>query len=110
MDIRCDVIISNPPYIAQHDPHLKQSGVCYEPLTALVSGEDGLNDIRQLILQARTYLKPKGWLLLEHGYDQGKNVSDLLHAAAYGQIKTHQDLAGLDRVTIGQYLSKKDVL
>jgi release factor glutamine methyltransferase len=107
---QCDAIISNPPYIAEHDPHLQEDGVSYEPITALVSGEDGLDDIRDIALQARSYLKPGGWLLLEHGHDQGARVSNILHAAGYTQIKTHQDLAGLDRVTVGQYLSNQDVV
>ncbi len=101
---KCDLILSNPPYIAQNDPHLQQTGVRYEPLTALVSGQDGLDDICKISLQARAYLKPGGWLLLEHGYDQGGRVAEILRTAAYCEVQTFQDLAGLDRVTIGRYL------
>lgn len=107
---QCDAILSNPPYIAEHDPHLQQRGVCCEPETALVSGQDGLDDIRKIIMQARSYLKPDGWLLLEHGYDQGEHVSNHLQKYDYIHIETYQDLAGHDRVTIGQYSSDKDVL
>jgi release factor glutamine methyltransferase len=99
---QCDMIISNPPYIAEHDPHLQQDGVCYEPMDALVAGKDGLDDIRQIILEARQYLKQDGWLLLEHGYDQGISVRNSLQSAHYRHIQTYQDFAGLDRVTTGQ--------
>ena len=98
-----DLIVSNPPYIAQDDPHLKLGDVRFEPDTALVSGPDGLNDIRQLIQQAPAYLNKGGWLLLEHGYDQADAVCALLTAAGFVNICDYQDLGGQARVAVGQF-------
>lgn len=97
-----DLIVSNPPYIERIDPHLAQGDVRFEPLTALVSGEDGLDDIRQIVSQARRCLKPGGWLLLEHGYDQSERVQNLLREAGFEQITAHQDFGGQDRAVMGQ--------
>jgi len=97
-----DLIVSNPPYIERTDPHLAQGDVRFEPLTALVSGEDGLDDIRQIVSQARRCLKPGGWLLLEHGYDQSERVQNLLREAGFEQITVHQDFGGQDRAVMGQ--------
>lgn len=97
-----DLVVSNPPYIEQTDPHLTQGDVRFEPLTALVSGEDGLDDIRQIVKQARRCLKPGGWLLVEHGYDQSERVQALFHEAGFEQITAHQDFGGQDRVVMGQ--------
>jgi len=95
----CDVIVSNPPYIAHADPHLSQGDVRFEPRSALVGGKDGLVAIRLLSEQAQRCLKPGGWLLLEHGYDQGPAVYDILHLANFKTISVQNDLAGYDRVT-----------
>lgn len=96
-----DLVISNPPYIADDDPHLQQGDVRFEPTTALVSGEQGLQDIRLLATQARQHLKPGGHLLLEHGYQQGKAVQAILNELNYRQVTTHRDLSGNPRVTSG---------
>ncbi len=96
-----DAVISNPPYIASSDSHLKQ--LRHEPLHALTPGKDGLTAIRKIILEAGTCLKKKGWLLLEHGYDQGAAVRNLLLSAGYTSIQTAFDLSGIPRVTSGQW-------
>jgi len=92
-----DLIISNPPYVAEDDAHLHQGDLPYEPATALVSGDDGLRDIRTIIRQARTRLAPDGWLVMEHGFDQGAACRALLKQARYRDIGTGRDLAGHDR-------------
>ena len=96
------MIVSNPPYIEQDDVHLKQGDLRFEPISALASGEDGLDDIRQIILDASAHLKPKGWLMFEHGYNQSKTVSTLLVSAHFRSIETLKDLGSNDRVTFGQ--------
>ena len=96
------MIVSNPPYIETNDSHLKQGDLRFEPITALASGMDGLDDIRTIITQAQKYLNPRGWLLLEHGYNQASKVADLLKLAGFSEISHYQDLARIDRVTIGQ--------
>ena len=95
-----DLIVSNPPYIAENDPHLP--ALVHEPAEALTSGPDGLNDIRLIISQSPTYLKPGGWLLLEHGYDQAEAVTALLHAKGFENVQSRNDLAGIARCTGGQ--------
>jgi release factor glutamine methyltransferase len=97
-----DLIVSNPPYIEVSDPHLSQGDVRFEPLSALVSGEDGLDDIRQIVTQARRCLKPDGWLLVEHGYDQSQRVQALFVEAGFEQVSAHQDFGGQDRAVMGQ--------
>lgn len=97
-----DILISNPPYIRENDPHLKQGDVQFEPLHALHAGEDGLRDIRHLIASAARYLNPNGWLLLEHGYDQSQAVHALLLEAGYQAIQHKHDLAGHIRMSMGQ--------
>jgi release factor glutamine methyltransferase len=101
-DAKFDLIISNPPYIAEGDGHLAHNGLPWEPQNALRSGDDGLDDINIIIKQAPNYLAPNGWLLLEHGFDQGDQVRFLLKRAGFSAIKTTQDLSGHDRVSIGQ--------
>lgn len=98
-----DVIVSNPPYVADSDPHLVQGDVRFEPRAALAAGPDGLNAIRSLVPLATAHLRAGGWLLLEHGYDQGAAVRELFKQYDYAEIKTVQDLGGNDRVTRGQY-------
>lgn len=97
-----DVIVSNPPYIRDTDPHLQQGDVRFEPLTALASGDDGLDDIRLISQQALTCLKPGGWLLLEHGYDQSAAVQQLLREAGYVAVTAYQDFGGQARVVEAQ--------
>ncbi|MBW9257525.1 MAG: peptide chain release factor N(5)-glutamine methyltransferase [Candidatus Thiodiazotropha sp. (ex. Lucinisca nassula)] len=96
-----DLIFSNPPYIEAADPHLTQGDLPYEPRSALVSGEDGLDDIRTIIKQAPTRLKQNGWLILEHGYNQADAVRRLMQSAGMSGITSHTDLAGQPRVTEG---------
>ncbi len=95
-----DVIISNPPYICEGDQHLKQGDVRFEPLSALVADEQGLSDLQAIINGAQIYLKPNGWLLLEHGFDQGAAVQEMMLNAGYESVATHTDLAGKDRVSL----------
>ena len=97
------LLVSNPPYIEANDPHLRQGDVRFEPATALVSGEDGLADIRQLIASAPGYLVDGGWLLLEHGYDQGAAVGALLQGRGFSEVASQSDLAGHSRITGGQW-------
>ena len=94
-----DLIVSNPPYIPAADPHL--AALTHEPLSALASGSDGLQDIRALIAQAPARLAPGGWLLLEHGHDQAEAVQALLRAAGFAQVQSRRDLAGIARCTGG---------
>lgn len=96
-----DLIISNPPYISSNDPHLAQGDVRFEPSSALVAGADGLDDLRQIIAQAPTYLNSDGWLLLEHGYDQGAAVRELLVSHGFERVKTRRDLGDHERITFG---------
>ena len=98
-----DLIVSNPPYIAADDPHLVEGDVRFEPSSALVSGADGLDDIKIIISQSSAYLNTNGWLLIEHGYNQGQAVRDLMCAAGFSEVVTQQDYNHLDRVTLGQY-------
>lgn len=104
IDLKVPMIVSNPPYIAEDDPHLLQGDVRYEPHHALVSGIDGLTAIRHIIQQAPHFLLKNGWLLLEHGYNQGQIVRKLLQQQGYQSITTYPDLAGLERVTVGQII------
>lgn len=96
------LIVSNPPYIAVDDMHLVQGDVRFEPVSALISGSDGLDDIRHIIHQAPSHLLPGGWLLLEHGYDQAMRVRSLLAAANFEAVFSACDLAGIERVTGGR--------
>ena len=99
---RFDLIVSNPPYIAADDPHLQCGDVRFEPYSALASGDDGLCDIRRIISQAKAYLDPEGWLLLEHGYDQAARVCELLQQNGFSEIFSACDLAGIERVSGGR--------
>lgn len=97
-----NLIISNPPYIEADDAHLKQGDLRFEPISALASGADGLDDIRTIISQAKNYLNPHGYLLLEHGYNQAEVVTNLMKDAGFCEIETIKDLGGNDRVTLGK--------
>jgi release factor glutamine methyltransferase len=98
---RYGLIVSNPPYIAADDRHLGEGDVRFEPASALVSGADGLDDIRQIIAQAPQHLEPGGWLLLEHGYDQAAAVRELLAAAGFARVHSRRDLGGHERISLG---------
>lgn len=102
---RFDLIVGNPPYIAQADPHLAHGDVRFEPTTALTAGHDGLDDLRRLIPTACAHLKPGGSLLLEHGYNQAEVVQALLRTNGVPQPQSWADLAGILRVSGGE-LSK----
>ncbi len=97
-----DLIVSNPPYIEAEDAHLKQGDLRFEPLSALASGAEGLDDIRNIIAQAPNHLKTHGFLLLEHGYNQAVAVANLLKKAGFSEIETIKDLGGNNRVTLGK--------
>ncbi len=97
------LIVSNPPYVSSHDPRLSSTEIRYEPLSALASGPDGLDDIRLIADRARQHILPGGSLLLEHGYDQGEAVSQLLIGLGYQQVSNHQDMAGINRAVSGQW-------
>ncbi|WP_268799592.1 peptide chain release factor N(5)-glutamine methyltransferase [Pseudomonas huanghezhanensis] len=99
---RFDLIISNPPYIASGDPHLAEGDVRFEPSSALVAGVDGMDDLRVIASEAPAHLEPGGWLLLEHGYDQGAAVRDLLNGNGFEQIQTRRDLGDNERITFGR--------
>ena len=99
---RFDVIVSNPPYVAGGDPHLHEGDLRFEPAAALASGADGLDAIRAIVRGAREYLRNGGWLLLEHGFDQGADVRDLLLNHGYAEVFTRQDLEGRERVSGGR--------
>ena len=92
-----ELIVSNPPYVAEGDPHL--AALTHEPLSALTSGADGLDDIRQIIAQAPSRLAPGGWLLLEHGWNQAADVQELLRTTGFVQVQSRRDLGGIERCT-----------
>ncbi|AVI83345.1 protein-(glutamine-N5) methyltransferase, release factor-specific [Pseudomonas syringae pv. tomato] len=96
-----DLIISNPPYIADADPHLSAGDVRFEPSSALTAGADGLDDLRTIIADAQAHLNADGWLLLEHGYDQGPAVRELLTRHGFERIQTRRDLGEHERITFG---------
>ncbi len=99
---RFELIVSNPPYIAADDRHLGEGDVRFEPASALVSGADGLDDIRLIAAQAPAYLQPGGWLLLEHGFEQADAVRQLLCAAGFAEVNSRRDLAGHQRISLGR--------
>jgi release factor glutamine methyltransferase len=101
LDGRFDLIVANPPYVAVADPHLGEGDLRFEPSLALASGCDGLDAIRAIVAAAPRFLYDGGWLLLEHGCDQGAAVGELLKSVGMESIEEHRDLAGLDRVSVG---------
>lgn len=101
-DEHFDMIVSNPPYIAEGDPHLHEGDLRFEPAAALASGADGLDAIRVIVRGARGHLRRGGWLLLEHGFDQSDDVRDLLLDHGYAEVFTRQDLEGRERVSGGR--------
>lgn len=99
---RYHLIASNPPYIAADDPHLQRGDLRHEPRAALASGTDGLDAIRAIARAAPAHLHPGGWLLLEHGWEQGAAVRALLQAAGFEAVETARDLEDRERVTLGR--------
>ncbi|AWB67699.1 peptide chain release factor N(5)-glutamine methyltransferase [Saccharobesus litoralis] len=99
------LIVSNPPYIAKNDSHLTQGDVRFEPLSALVADNDGLKDLDFLIDNSRRFLRQQGWLILEHGYEQGEQVRHLFEKYQYKQIKTLRDLGQQERITLAQFVA-----
>lgn len=98
---RFDLIVSNPPYIADGDAHLAQGDLRFEPRSALASGANGLDDIRRIIASAKAHLNHGGWLLFEHGYDQAERACELLRQNGYAGVFSARDLAGIERVSGG---------
>lgn len=101
-----DLIVSNPPYIDPEDVHLQQLGA--EPQRALIAQQKGLADLKIIIEQAVNWLNPQGWVVLEHGYDQGTDVREIFSQAGFSQIRTVQDYGKNDRVTLAQWENKKN--
>lgn len=99
---RFDLIVANPPYIAEGDPHLAQGDLRFEPAQALACGSDGLSAIRRIVADAPAHLKPGGWLSFEHGYDQAQAVVEILAAAGFAELEQQRDLAGIMRVSGGR--------
>jgi release factor glutamine methyltransferase len=99
---RFDVIAANPPYIVAEDPHLSQGDLRFEPVDALTDHADGLSALRNIVADAPMHLANRGWLLMEHGYDQADAVRKLLAAAGFSNIESWSDLAGIERVSGGQ--------
>lgn len=101
---RFDLVLSNPPYIEDADPHLEQGDLRFEPRSALASGADGFDDIRSIVAGASAHLRDGGWLLFEHGHAQGEGARALLQAAGFSDVATWRDLEARDRVTGGRWL------
>lgn len=97
-----DLIVSNPPYIREGDPHLEQGDLRFEPQSALTDGSDGLTALREIIEGAVRHLTPDAWLLMEHGYDQSESVQQMLNARGFVDVQSWQDLAGIPRVSGGR--------
>ncbi|MCH7816158.1 MAG: peptide chain release factor N(5)-glutamine methyltransferase [Proteobacteria bacterium] len=101
--IEYDMIVANPPYVAAGDSHLQQADLKFEPSIALVADEDGLTELRKIVSQSKNFLKKDAWLLLEHGFNQKRDVSRFLQDAGFVNVECKQDFAGLDRLTSGQW-------
>ena len=97
-----DLIVSNPPYVAVGDPHLDEGDLRFEPDSALVSGQEGMADILRLVRDAWRVLRPGGWLLLEHGYDQASAVRDALASVGFDQVESRPDLSSIERISGGR--------
>lgn len=98
-----DIIVANPPYVEAGDAHLDEGSLPFEPIMALVADNHGMADIQQIVAESKRCLKPGGWLLIEHGYNQSQQVATLLDAAGYLNVGGSADLAGIDRVCFGQW-------
>lgn len=101
-DERFDVVVSNPPYVAEGDPHLARGDLRYEPRGALASGTDGLDAIRRIVEGAPRHLHGAGWLVVEHGHEHGEALRSLLAHAGWRDVRTHADEAGLERLTLAR--------
>jgi release factor glutamine methyltransferase len=101
-DLKFDLIVANPPYIASGDVHLSQGDLRFEPIIALTDHFDGLSALRRIVQGAARHLAPHGWLLMEHGYDQAEAVRALLNDGGYAEVQSWQDLAGIARVSGGR--------
>jgi len=99
---RFHLIVSNPPYIDPQDPHLKQGDLRFEPVSALVAQEKGMADINHIVKNAINHLHPEGWLMLEHGYQQGELVRSCFESASFNHVKTVNDYGNNERITMGQ--------
>ncbi len=100
---RAHLICANPPYVAPGDPHLEEGSLPFEPPEALVAEDGGMADLAHLVCHAPDHLHPGGWLLLEHGHDQGAAVRRLFRERGFQAVETHRDLAGVERVTLGRW-------
>ena len=105
-DLAVDCVVSNPPYVAAGDPHLQGDGLRFEPQIALTDFADGLSCIRRIVAGVGRILRPGGWLLLEHGYDQSEAVRALLTQADFGDVQSWRDLSGIQRMTGGRLKGK----
>ena len=101
--LKADLIVSNPPYIAAADPHLSRGDVRFEPRGALAAGPSGMDDLTAIAACASRHLKPGGWLLMEHGFDQGELTRQLLENTGFSQVLDYRDNASLARVISGQW-------
>lgn len=99
---RFHLIVSNPPYIEETDPHLQQGDVRFEPSSALSAKQNGLADIINIVKQAKNFLHPTGWLLIEHGYNQAEQVQTIFQQAGYNEIETKKDYSNQPRITFGK--------
>lgn len=104
--VRFDVIVSNPPYVADASAEIERIVADWEPATALFAGPDGLDDLRTIVRDAPAHLRPSGWLVVEHGHDQGESVRALMGAAGLIDVETRRDLAGADRMSAGRRASR----
>jgi release factor glutamine methyltransferase len=102
-DRRFDLVLSNPPYIAQGDAHLRRGDLRFEPISALVGGPDGLDALRQIAAEVRDHLRPGGWVAVEHGQGQDAAVASLFTKARLASVSSRPDLAGIARITLGKY-------
>jgi release factor glutamine methyltransferase len=100
---RFDVVLSNPPYVAEGDLHLSQGDVRFEPREALIGGVDGLEALRQIAREVSRHLAPGGWTAVEHGWDQAGTVRGLFSSSALASVSSRNDLAGIARITVGKY-------
>lgn len=97
-----DFILSNPPYVAETDPHLREGDLRFEPRAALAAGLRGMDALRRIVPCAHDHLRRGGWLIVEHGYDQGGKVTQLMRTRGFSEVSDHLDAAGLSRVTMGR--------
>lgn len=102
---RFDLVVANPPYVAADDTHLRRGDLRFEPRTALAAGKDGLADIRRIVGAAPNHLRPGGWLLIEHGYDQAEDCRDLLYDRGFADLVSRADIAGVRRIAGGRLLT-----